>query len=280
MEFGVSMIFTDESVGPRELLPAIEDHGFSAVFVPEHIHIPANIQSSYPHGEFPRTHARMFDPFVVLSLAAGLTSDLKLGFGVCLLAQRDPITTAKAVASLDRLSGGRVLFGVAPGWNREEVANHGVDPDQRFAVLRERVEAVRRLWTTDEATYHGEHVRFNELWSWPKPVQHPHPPVLIGGNGPTVVDRVIAYGDGWMPVCSGDPDDLRVRIEQLHQHGQQVGRDYDVSIVRTTPKPEILEAYREMGVTRCTFRVPSAARDAALPELARLAALRDEFLGS
>lgn len=200
MEFGVAYFPTAWGMGPGELAVLVEEHGQESMFVTEHSHIPASRKSPYPlGGELPRKYIATYAPFLALAAAAARTTRLRIGTGVCLVTQRDPIHTAKEVATLDRLSGGRFEFGVGAGWNREEMADHGTDSRTRMRLLRERVEAMRRIWTTDEATFHGDFVNFDRLQSEPKPVQRPHPPILVGGDGATVIDRVLAYGDGWIP---------------------------------------------------------------------------------
>src|SRR5438067_39900 len=209
MKLGLAMFPTDDAVRPAELGRIAEEHGFESLFLPEHTHIPASRRSPYPGGgELPREYSHTYDPFVALATAADATERITLATGICLVVERDPITTAKEVASLDHLSNGRFLFGVGAGWNREEMENHGTDPRRRFSLMRERVEAMKAIWTQDEAEYHGEHVDFDPIWSWPKPVQEPHPPVLIGGNGEKVIDRVVAFGHEWMPNLGlTDPDE-------------------------------------------------------------------------
>ncbi len=201
MDYGVVSFVTDYSISPAELARVAEDLGFESMFVTEHTHIPASRESPWPGGaELPREYSHTLDPFVALATAAAVTTTLRIGTGVCLVAQHDPIVLAKQVASLDHLSGGRVLLGVGAGWNREEMLNHGVDPSTRFGRMREHVEAMRAIWTQDEASYAGRHVSFERIWSWPKPARPGGPPVLVGGSGPKVFDRVLAYGDGWTPI--------------------------------------------------------------------------------
>ena len=200
METGVAIFPTHDSIAPADMARLAEERGHESLFFPEHTHIPASRRSPYPGGdELPRKYSHTFDLFVAVAAAVTATSRLRVGSGICLVIERDPITTAKEVASVDYLSGGRFEFGVGAGWNREEMANHGTDPRQRMAILAERVEAMKAIWTEDEASYAGEHVSFERIWSWPKPAQRPHPPVLIGGNGPGVLDRVLAFGDAWFP---------------------------------------------------------------------------------
>ncbi len=280
MDFGVFMFSTDEAMHPRELGRAVEDHGFDSLFLPEHTHIPTSRESPYPGGgELPREYLRTLDPFVALSAVAAVTEHLRLGFGICLLVERDPITTAKEVATLDHLSGGRVLFGVGAGWNREEMANHGTDPSTRFALLAERVEAMKRIWTQEEASFHGEHVDFDDIWSWPKPVQQPHPPVLVGGEGPSAIDRVLAYGDQWFP--RGRVRDLPDRVVEFHRRTEELGRPrMPVSVFGTRPDEATIESYEEAGVTRCVFPLPSASADEVLPTLSSHAQLVERYRGA
>ena len=184
MQFGVLMFPTDFSIGVVDLARALEDRGYESLWFPEHTHIPADRQTPWPGGpNLPREYSHPLDPFVALGAAAASTARLKLGTGVCLVIERDPITLAKDVTSVDYVSGGRFLFGIGGGWNLEEMANHGTDPSKRWTILRERVLAMKQLWTEDVASYHGEHVNFDRVWQWPKPVQRPHPPIIVGGNG-------------------------------------------------------------------------------------------------
>ena len=277
MKFGVLMFCTDESIDPRELGRAAEDEGFESLFVPEHTHIPTSRATAYPGGgELPREYTRTLDPFVTLTAVAAVTEHLRLGFGICLLVERDPIITGKEVASLDLLSSGRVLFGVGAGWNREEMADHGTDPTTRFDLLTERIEAVKRIWTEDEAAYQGKHVAFDPIWSWPKPVQRPHPPVLVGGEAPSAIDRVLAHGDEWLP--RGRVPDLEARVEDLHRRTEQLGRPrLPVSVFGADPSPERIESYAAAGVTRCILPLPSAPADDVLPVLRSHARLVENF---
>src|SRR5215210_2976375 len=199
MDFGLAIFPTDYTLEPVELGQLAEERGFESLWFPEHTHIPASRETPWPGGsELPKEYWHTYDPFVALSAVAQVTERLKLATGICLVVERDPIITAKEVASLDRLSGGRFLFGVGAGWNREEMENHGTDPDRRFGLMRERVEAMKAIWTSDEASYHGRHVNFDRIWADPKPVQKPHPPVLVGGNADKTLDRVVSYGDEWL----------------------------------------------------------------------------------
>ena len=211
MEFGIGYFPTHDAMAPGAFARLIEERGHESLFFAEHTHIPASRESPYPGGrQLPRKYIHTYDLFVALTAAAAATSKLRVGSGICLVIERDPIITAKEVASIDHLSGGRLEFGVGAGWNREEMANHGTDPRTRMRVMKERIEAMKAIWTQEEASYDGEFVSFDRIWSWPKPAQRPHPPVLVGGLGPTVEDRVLAFGDAWFP--NYGPDDLLARV--------------------------------------------------------------------
>jgi probable F420-dependent oxidoreductase len=200
-----------------------------------------------------------------MTAAAVATTKLRVGSGICLLIERDPITTAKEVASIDVLSGGRVEFGVGAGWNREEMANHGTDPRKRMAILRERVEAMKAIWTQDEATYQGDHVAFERIWSWPKPAQRPHPPVIVGGNGPTVLDRVLSFGDAWMPNYMSEG--LIERAEELRARAE---RPVDLMVMGIPADPRALELFERAGFRRALYWLPSANRGPVESSLERL----------
>jgi probable F420-dependent oxidoreductase len=259
MKFGISMFATRHSIGPAELARAVEERGFESLFVPEHTHIPVSRRSPWPGGgDLPEEYRETLDPFLALTAAAMATERLLLGTGVCLVVERDPITTAKEVATLDLLSGGRFLFGVGGGWNREEMENHGTDPSRRFAILRERVLAMKEIWTSDEAEFHGTHVDFDPLWAWPKPVQRPHPPVLIAGNGPGTLDRVAEYGDGWIPIPGRGSVKLGEGTARLRELAAERGRPaIPVTVFGARPDPEVIAHYAEAGVDRVLFSLPS-----------------------
>ena len=269
MDFGVSYFPTDEAIEPAELARMTEERGFESVFVTEHTHIPASRDTAYPAGgDLPREYFRIYDPFVSLATMASATERIRIGTAICLLVERDPITTAKEVASVDRLSGGRMLFGVGAGWTLEEMANHGTDPERRFAILRERIEACKEIWANEEATYHGEFVNFDRIVCRPAPLQQPHPPVLIGGNGPTVHKRVLAYGDGWFPNRIPPDDAMIARIEELQRLGEEAGRGHIPVTLQIPPRdPDVLHAYEEAGVTRTVHMLrPGDAADAGSAE--------------
>jgi probable F420-dependent oxidoreductase len=253
MQLGVAVFAGTDGLTPAELARAVEERGFESLFYAEHTHIP--VASRRDDDRPVREYASTYDPFVALAAAAAVTTRIRLGTSVCLVPQRDPIITAKEVASLDRLSGGRFEFGVGAGWNRAELANHGADPRRRMAVLADRVRAMRAIWTADEAEHHGPHVDFDPLWSWPKPVQQP--PVLVGGNGPGVEDRVLAFGDGWMPNVVDD-DELLRRFDELRARAD---REIRLAINASPRRPERLERYANAGVERAIFYLPSSGRD-------------------
>jgi probable F420-dependent oxidoreductase len=253
VERGIALFPTHYSIQPAELARLVEQRGFESLWFTEHTHIPVKRESPWPGGdELPREYSNIYDPFVALSFAAAATERIKIGTGVCLVNQHDTIALAKATASLDRLSGGRFLFGVGAGWNREEMANHGTDPRRRFSSMRERVEAIKTIWTEDEAEYHGEFVDFDPIWSWPKPIQQPHPPVIVGGTGEKVLDRVLSYGDEWIPNRIPSVEDLRERTERLRE---RAGRHVKVSFFGAKPEPKAVERLAWAGVDRCVFYV-------------------------
>ena len=255
MDFGVGCFPTHDGMDPGAFARLVEQRGHESLFFPEHTHIPASRETPYPAGgELPRKYFHTYDLFVALSMAAATTSKLRVASGICLVIERDPITTAKEVASIDHLSGGRFEFGVGAGWNREEMRNHGTDPRVRMAIMAERIEAMKAIWTQEEASYHGEHVDFERIWSWPKPAQWPHPPVLVGGNGPTVLDRVIGFGDAWMPNYTGE--DLLARAKELWGRAE---RRIDVIVMGAPAKPDVLEQFENAGMRRVVRWIPSAA---------------------
>jgi len=269
VDFGVSYFPTDEAIDPAELARLAEERGFESVFVTEHTHIPASRETPYPAGgELPREYFRIYDPFVSLATMAAVTERIKVGTAICLLVERDPITTAKEVASVDRLSGGRMIFGVGAGWNLEELANHGTDPKRRFAVLGERVEACKAIWTEEEASYHGEFVDFDRIVCRPAPLQEPYPPVLIGGNGPTVHKRVLAFGDGWFPNRIPPDDAMIARVEELQRLGEDAARGRIPVTLQIPPRDlSVLERYEKAGVTRAVHMLrPGDAADAGRAE--------------
>ena len=275
MQFGLSMFLTDETIAPVALGRAAEDAGFEALFVPEHTHIPASRESAWPGGdELPREYSHTLDPFVALSAIAATTERLRVGTGIALIVERDPIMLAHEAASLDHVSGGRFELGIGAGWNLEEMRNHGTDPATRFRVMRERVLAMREIWTREEASFHGEFVDFDRIWSWPKPVQRPHLPVLVGGTGPHVLDRVLEYGDAWFPNMR-DLDDLATRIAELQRRAAEAGRErIPVTYFGARdPDDAMVEKMAGAGVDRVLFMLPPLGADETLPRVERYAAL-------
>jgi len=255
MEYGVAIFPTQDAVRPGDIARLAEERGQESLFFPEHTHMPAD-HSPHPSGRpLPGHYARTFDLFVALTAAASATSRLRVGSGVCLVIQRDPITTAKEVASVDYLSGGRLEFGVGAGWNRVEMLNHGTDPRTRMTLMRERVEAMKAIWAQDEASYSGQFVSFDRIWSWPKPAQRPHPPVLIGGDGPTVFDRVLAFGDAWMPNYARSGI-----LERAAQLRARADRPISLQVMGMPADPKAMEAYAAAGFDRAVHWLPSAGR--------------------
>jgi probable F420-dependent oxidoreductase len=278
MQFGVTMFSTDQAMRPDDLARAAEERGFTSLYVPEHTHIPASQRTPPPTGdaELPDYYKHAFDPFVALTMAAAATERLRVGTGICLVAQRDPIVTAKSVASLDHLSGGRFVFGIGFGWNADEIENHGVEMERRRDVAREHVLAMQRLWADDEAEFDGEFVRLPPSWSWPKPVQSPWPPVLIGGAaGPKLFAHVAEYADGWIPIGGAG---VRSALPELHRAMEAAGRDpATVRIVPfgTIPDPGKLDYYDSLGIDEVVLRVPVGGPDVARPVLDDYAKLVD-----
>jgi len=256
MEFGVAIFPTHDAIKPADVAKLAEERGHESLFFPEHTHMPVNYTRRELPADLPRHYAHTFDLFVAATAAVSATTRLRVGSGVCLLIQRDPITTAKEVASVDFLSGGRFEFGVGAGWNRPEMENHGTDPRHRMSVLRERVEAMKEIWTHDVASYAGEFVKFEEIWSWPKPAQRPHPPILVGGHGPTVFDRVLGYGDAWMPNYAAEGGILE-RAAELKAHAD---RPVDLQVMGIPADPRAFAAYEAAGFSRAVHWLPSAAR--------------------
>jgi probable F420-dependent oxidoreductase len=272
MHFGIAMFATEYAISPDELASEIEQRGFESIWFPEHTHIPASRGTPWPGGgELPREYWHTYDPFIALTAAASATTRLRLGTGVCLVIERDPIVTAKEVATLDRLSNGRVIFGIGGGWNVEEMGNHGTDYKRRWRVLRERTLAMKEIWTEDEAEFHGEFVNFDPIWSFPKPVQKPHPPILMGGDGPTTFDRVIEFCDGWMPIGFRLVN-VEEKIAALRRRAEEADRDpssISITIFAAKPERKALEDLERAGVERAIFYVPSDGRDKVLPVLDR-----------
>lgn len=274
MRIGAAMFFTDYSMAPGELARALEERGFDSLWAPEHSHIPVTRASAFPSGgELPKKYYDCMDPFVALTAAAAATSTLMVGTGVCLVVQRDPIQTAKLVASIDQVSGGRFLFGVGNGWNADEMANHGTVFKSRHKLARERIEAMKVIWTQSKAEYHGEFVNFDPMMAWPKPVQKPHPPILVGGAFPYGARRALRYGDGWMPHrVRPEYSNVADLIPAYRQLAAEAGREPPpVSIWGAKEDMAMLERDRSLGVVRVIVSLESAKADVILPELDRWA---------
>ena len=273
--FGVSMFPTDYSIQPVALGRALEERGFESVFFPEHTHIPASRMSRWPGGDdLPQEYWHTHDPFVALGAIAATTERLKLGTGICLIPERDPILLANVVASLDLISNGRVLLGIGAGWNAEEMENHGTAFKDRWPVTKERILAMRQIWTQEEAEFHGEHVDFDKIWSYPKPVQAGGPPVLIGADTKWAHRRVVDYADGWMPIFGRS--DVRDSLAALRIVAEQAGRDMStihLSVFGVPPREEIVTGLIEAGFQRIIFPLPPAGEAEVIPRLDRYAAL-------
>lgn len=271
MKFGIATFVTDEGIRPDALGRAVEERGFDSVFLAEHSHIPASRETPYPGGgDLPRVYYRTLDPFVALTAAGAATSTLILGTGIALLPQRDVIHTAMQVASLDLLSGGRVAFGVGSGWNREEMRNHGVEPRTRGALMNEQLAALIEIWGKDVAEFHGEYVDFGPIYAWPKPVQKPHPPIYLGGESPAALDRLLRYGDAWLPRAHTTTDELRRVRAWLAEHGRT---DVPFTIFGADRDPDALRDYADAEVERVTFMLDTLPESETLKELDELAEL-------
>jgi probable F420-dependent oxidoreductase len=268
VDFGVGYFPTHDGIGPGPLARMLEERGHESLFFAEHTHIPAIRESPWPGGpELPSKYWHCYDLFVALTAAATATTRLRVGSGICLVIERDPIVTAKEVASVDHLSGGRFEFGVGAGWNREEMRNHGTDPGTRMSLMRERVEAMKEIWMHEEASYSGEHVAFDRIWSHPKPAQRPHPPILVGGDGPTVLERVLAFGDAWFPnYRSGATGGIFERIDELRARAV---RPIEVQVIGMPADAHELERVRDAGVRRALHWLPSGGRSTVEPALER-----------
>jgi probable F420-dependent oxidoreductase len=275
MKYGVAMFPTDYAIQADALARELEARGFESLWLPEHTHIPTSRKSPWPGGaDLPRDYWHTLDPFVALGAAAAVTKTLMLGTGICLVIERDPIILAKEVASLDFISGGRVLFGIGGGWNAEEMEDHGTPFGERWKILRERISAMKAIWTQEEAEYHGKYVNFDKLWSFPKPVQKPYPPILMGGSGPHARQRAAEFDGHWMPIIGRDP--LDEAIADLRQRVEKAGRDpaaVSVSLFGVRPDEGKLAAWRDMGVARVVFFVPSSLAGTVLPLVDQYAAV-------
>lgn len=276
MKFGTMLYSTDYAMRPDEFALACEERGFESVWLPEHTHIPASRRTPFPGGgDLPQDYWHILDPFLALTAAAAVTKTIKLATGVCLITERDPIVLAKEVATLDLISNGRFIFGIGAGWNAEEMENHGTAFKERWKVLEERIEAMKACWTQDDSEYHGKYVDFDPIWSWPKPVQKPHPPIVMGAASSWGRERVARYCDGWVPLpmqmknIDSEMADLNAR---LAQHGRKPG-DIEISFFWAPEDADELKHYRDLGVHRAILGCPANSRDATLALLDKHAAL-------
>jgi probable F420-dependent oxidoreductase len=281
MKIGAVMFFTTDSMQPAPLAQVLEERGFESLWVPEHTHIPSSRKTPYPAGgPLIRPYYDIMDPFLVLNTAATVTTKLKVGTGIALLTQRDPIVTAKVVSTIDQLSNGRFLFGVGNGWNQDEIENHGTAFASRHKLARERMEAMKTIWAEEEPEYHGEFVNFDKMKQWPKPLQKPHPPIIVGGAFPYAARRAVRYGDGWIPRDDWlDRDGIEV-LDKFRAMAKEAGRDpasLSISTFRVPPDLERLKRYRELGIDRVVFSLPGEKDDKIMPILDRWAGLKRQL---
>jgi probable F420-dependent oxidoreductase len=276
MKVGVFYFPTDYGIDISELARTLEDRGFESLFLCEHTHIPVSRRSPFPGGgELPKRYVHTHDPFVALSFAAAATKKLRLGTGIALIPQRDPIITAKSVASLDQLSGGRFILAMGGGWNVDEMENHGARYESRFKLLRERALAMKEMWTKEQAEFHGEFVNFDPIWINPKPKQKPHPPLLLGGESDHTLKRIVEFCDGWFPRTRGGFEP-KVTVERLKKAAVAGGRDpksLTITVFGAPPDAAKLAAYREAGIDRVLLEVPDKSRDEILATLDKNASL-------
>ena len=276
MHYGVTMFATDYAIRPDQLAREVEQRGFESLWFPEHTHIPVSRRTPYPGGgDLPTEYWHTHDLFVALTAAATVTTKLRVASGICLVIERDPIVMAKEIATLDALSNGRFIFGIGGGWNAEEMENHGTNYKTRWRLLRERILAMKEIWTKDEAEFHGEFVNFDKIWSYPKPTQKPHPPILMGGDGPTTFDRVIGFCDGWLPIGLR-VGNLGEKLETLRNRAETAGRDpksISVSVFGAKPDRAAIDELERAGTERVIFWLPPAAADTVLPLLDKYATL-------
>jgi probable F420-dependent oxidoreductase len=282
MKIGAVMFFTTDSMQPAELGRALEDRGFESLWVPEHTHVPSTRLSEYPGGgALPRPYYDIYDPFLALNAVAAATTTLKIGTGIALVVQRDPIVTAKMVSTIDQLSKGRFLFGVGNGWNQDEIENHGTAFGTRHKLARERIEAMQAIWTNDEPSYEGEFVKFGPMSQWPKPFQQPHPPIIVGGAYPHAARRAIRYGNGWIPRSDRlEHDGIGVVIEKFRSEAVAAGRDpadLPVTIFRAPDDLKQLRYCQGIGIDRVVFSLPAAKESEILPILDRWAQIKSDL---
>ena len=269
MDIGVFLFSTAYNMRLDELAKDLEERGYESLFQPEHTHIPLSRETPWPGGgELPKEYAHTYDPFVSLSFAAASTQKLKVGTGICLVTQREPIATAKAVASIDAMSNGRFIFGIGGGWNVDEMRNHGAQYKTRFKLMRERILAMKALWTEEAGEFHGEFVDFDPAWSYPKPSQQPHPPIILGGETDYTLNRVAEYCDGWFPRGAAfDPARDMARLNDAAERAERDRSELSVSVFRAPADKQKLEEYAQAGVTRAVLELPPGSRDEILTRL-------------
>ncbi|GAC1599572.1 MAG: LLM class F420-dependent oxidoreductase [Acidimicrobiales bacterium] len=276
MKIGLCTFPTEYSIRPDRLAVAAEERGFESLWFAEHSHIPVSRATPWPGGpELPQMYYDVMDPFVAMTAAATVTSTIRVATGIALVIQRDPIQLAKQVASLDVVSAGRVDLGVGGGWNLEEMRNHGVDPDRRWRILREKIEAMKAIWSSPEAEYHGEFVDFDPIFAWPKPTQSPHPPIHVGGAAPGGIRRAVSYGDGWIPILSRGQTDFKGAVAECRQAADEAGRDpgLQISAYSMAADLDTLGRLRDAGVDRAILTIPASSPASALTVLDEAAAV-------
>ena len=265
MDIGAYFFSTAYSIDVAELAAELEQRGFESLLVPEHTHIPVSRKTEWPSGgDLPKEYYHTYDPFVALSFAAAATKTLKIGTGICLIPQRDPIVTAKCVASLDHLSKGRFIFGIGGGWNVDEMENHGAQYASRFKLLKENILAMKQFWTEEKGEFHGDFVDFDPAFSWPKPVQSPHPPIILGGETDYTLRRVVEFCDGWLPRPRTDIVDGMARLRRVAEEGGRDLSSISVTVFSAPPEKETLDSYAELGINRALLRIPTEDRDTCL----------------
>ena len=275
--FGITMFPTDYSIQPVELAKAVEERGLDSLFFPEHTHIPTSRATPFPGGgDLPEMYWHTHDPFVALGAAAAVTERILIGTGICLVIERDPITLAKEVASVDMISNGRFVFGIGAGWNREEMENHGANYPKRWAQVHEKILAMKEIWSKDEPEFHGEFVDFDPIWSYPKPVQAGGPPIWIGANSPYIFDRLAEYADGWMPIGGLGSGNLELLEEAMTKVGREV-KDMDMALFGAPTQIDKLRGRIDQGFDHLIFNLPSEDADGILPRLDKCAALASEI---
>ena len=276
-EFGALMFPTDYAMKPAKLAKAIEEREMDSIFFPEHTHIPASRKTPYPAGgELPKEYSNTYDPFVALGSCAAVTERIKLGTGICLVVERDVITLAKEIATLDRISDGRFILGIGAGWNAEEMENHGIEFKNRWKIVREKILAMKELWTKEEAEFHGEFINFDPVWSNPKPVQSGGPPVWMGASSKWSYDRIAEYCDGWLPIAGQDKGHLQKIEEALKARGRKAS-DITLAMFGVPPDEDFVDKKLAEGFNHLVFGLPPAGEEVILPMLDRYAEIARRY---